>query len=810
MKTFLCLLFAAGLALAGESPQGPPEHVGRDRTYDVLHYRLAVAVDPKLKTCAGEMTVTLVSLRGVFDELRLDAADMRVKWVSVDQKQLAFHAVEETLVVELGKPYGFGDTISATIAYAVTTPTKGLYFVAPDSGYPDKQLQAWTQGEPDDNHHWFPCYDYPNDKATSEMLVTVPENFTAISNGKLLEVRRDPAKHTATFHWYEGRPHVSYLTSLVVGEYVEVKQTWDGVPLSYYVYKHQKEHALLSFGKTPKMMEFYSKKTGLRYPWEKYAQTVVQDFIWGGEENVTATTLADGTIHDGRAHLDYSSDNLVAHELAHQWWGDLLTCRDWSHAWLNEGFATFFQNQFTEYDRGHDEAAKETMDNQATLRNTDVGDRRRPSVCRRFYGPNDLFDNRIYGKGSVVLNMLKDLLGEELFWTAIDHYVERFAFGSVETNDFKIAVEEATGYNLEWFFNQWLYKAGFPEFELSSAWSRASSTLNLTVRQTQRLDSLTSLFTMPVDVELWIHGVPETHRVWISKAEEVFSFPAYQEPELVLFDKGSKQMKKVAFQKPLDAWLFQLGHASEGVDRLLAIDELTWVVDSANVADALRKAAIDDPFWDVRRSAVWALGDTKAADVEATLLAAYGDHDARVRTAAVTSMGKLHTAAVLATLHHAFEKDSSYGVAAAALRSLVRADSVNLKTYCAAALQRSSRNEMIRSAAIQSLAHVGDDEALGTVLSYTRYGVDRNIRIECVNTLASTWKTRDEVVSHLIRMLADPSFHVRRSVINALGNIRNARALEPLQQRMVIETDTRVVKDVRDAVEKIQLAQQSH
>ncbi len=799
---FLALILVCGIAWGEETL-----HAARERTYHVLHYRLALSIDPARKFCSGTATIDLVPLRPALEELRLDAAELNIKSVALGHKELSFHSVAESLIVDLDKPYGLNDTLAISVSYSVASPRKGLYFTAPDSGYPGKQLQAWTQGEPDDNHFWFPCYDFPNDKATSEVIVTVRDSFTVISNGRLVDVARDSKKHTATFHWLESKPHVSYLTSLVIGEYVEVKDSWESVPLSYYVYPNQKGNALRSFSKTSKIMEFYSTKIGFPYPWEKYAQTVVQDFIWGGEENVSATTLADGTIHDSRAHLDYSSENLVAHELAHMWWGDLVTCRDWSHSWLNEGFATFFQNQFTEFDLGHDDAAKEIMDNQNSVRNADVGDRRRPTVCNRFVNPNDLFDNRIYGKGAVVLSMLKNYLGDELFWKSIRSYAQKFAFQNAETNDFKIAIEEATGYNLSWFFEQWLYKPGYPEFDVSSSWDQPSRTLNLRVRQVQKIDSATGLFKTPAEIELWVHGEPQVFRIWLSQQEEMFSFPAYQQPELVIFDPGSRILKKVTFHKSIDEWVFQLRHAREAVDRILAVDELAWVADSGEVNDALKKSALEDPFWDVRRDAVFALGDARRSHPTETLISAYGDRDARVRTAAITALGNYEGTSVVSTLRHAFDEDSSYAVASAALRSLARADSVNAKSYCARALERTSRNEVIRSSALKVLSQIGDQDALRMIMSNTRYGVDRNIRIECVNILASKWKSRDDAFSLILSLLSDPSFHLRRAVINALGNTRDARALAPLRACMARESDTRVVKDVRDAIDRIQQSQ---
>lgn len=813
MKNIIVLILPTFISLAVTLAQEekPSEHFPRERTYHVLHYKLDIGVDLHAKTCKGTATVALMPLRNDFSEVRLDAAEMKIASVQMSRRDLSFRQTGETLHVALDRTYGVRDTILLAITYAVTSPKKGMYFVVPDSGYPRKQWQAWSQGEAEDNHYWFPCYDFPNDMSTSEMIVTVDDSLTAISNGALVDVRRDAARHTATYHWLERKPHASYLISLVVGKYVEVKDSWGTVPLSYYVYSNQTADAMRSFGKTPKMVEFYSARIGYPYPWEKYAQTVVEDFIYGGEENVSAATLTDATIHDSRAHLDYSSDGLVAHELAHMWWGDLLTCADWSHSWLNEGFATYFENQFTAYDLGKDDAALELMGDAIALRNMDVGDRRRPTVCGRYVQPMDLFDNRIYGKGAVVLNMLHFVVGDEMFWKSINAYARKFAFKNVTTDDFRTTVEQVTGMQLGWFFDEWLKRPGYPDFDISSDWNENRLELKLSVRQVQQVDSLTGIFNMPVDIEVWINGRPESYRVTVSKPEESFSFHAYQRPQLVLFDKGNVILKSVRFLKPAAEWIFQLTHAADGVDRLLAIDQLSPLADSSVVFEALANAAIDDRFWAVRRDAVWALGDARARDASAQLIAAYGDRDARVRTAAVRSLARYRNDRVAQTLHHAFDSDSSYEVEAAALRALSAADSIHRRAYLAEALKRDSRNEVVRSTALQVLADVHDDSALATIMAHTRYGVEPNLRIASVGLLASRWKTNEDVVAHIIGMVNDPSFHVRRAVISVLGLMGNPSTLAPLEKIAASDPDVRLQKEARDAIDRIQeLIRQHH
>lgn len=807
LSTFLLLhVFAQPL------PQ-PTEHFGRDRTYDVLHYKLDLRIDEHAKTVVGDVSITLVPLRPELTELILDAADLNISQATLGKSRLKFSVENEQLRLFLDKPVRLTDTLTLTVSYSAS-PKKGLYFIQPDSAYPNRPWQVWSQGENEDNHFWFPCYDYPNDKAASEMIVTVNDRFTAISNGALIKVTQHPKNHTKTFHWSESKPHVSYLISLIVGEYVELKDSWDGIPISYYVYPEDKDIAKFSFSKTPTMVKVFSEKIGFRYPWEKYAQTVVVDFVYGGMENVSATTLTDYTIHDQRAHLDVSSDGLVAHELAHQWWGDLLTCRDWSQSWLNEGFATYFEHVFQEADSGWDYAAYKILANQNDIVAKDVGSNRRPTVTNRFVASEDIFDNRIYGKGGCVLHMLRFVLGDDLFWKAIRHYVNKHAFQNVETNDFKIAIEEATGYNLHWFFRQWIYQAGYPEFVVTTKWDAEKRSLKMNVKQVQKLeeyvgrDSLGGIFTTPVDVEIWDGGKSRTERIVVSKAEQEFTFSVSEQPQLVLFDKGNWILKKVQFQKSADEWIFQLEHTG-GIDRVLAARELKAFVDQPKVIEALHRALLSDNFWPVRVEAVHSLAESKEQSTADLLIDGYRDGHARVRVAVISALGKFLGPHVVAVLRRAFESDVSDSVAGVALRSLASTDSANVRNYCMEGLQRASHHEVIRIAALKLIADFGDEEALKILKDYTRYGVYRDLRIEAVRSLSRVWEIVDSVAEFILAFIDDPSFHVRHAVIEALGRMHSTKAIEPLRRHAFEEPEARLRKAAREAITKIQQSQVS-
>ena len=780
-----------------------PTRVARERLYDVVHYRLHIEIDEHQQTCEGDVTMTLHPMRLHLDSLIVDASEMAIQSVNISGKRLEYRQDSSSLHIALDKEYVLDDTLPLQISYKVTSPTKGLYFITPDSGYPNKQYQVWSQGQAEDNHYWFPCYEYPNDKATSEMIVTVNDTYTTISNGTLLNVKKDTKAHTATYHWLQKKPVSSYLISLIVGDYKEIKESWRGIPVNYYVYPQQKKLAKLSFGKTCDALEFFSNTIGYQYPWEKYSQTVVQDFIYSGMENVSATTLTDGTIHDERAHLDVNSDGLMAHELAHQWFGDLVTPRDWSHAWLSEGFASYFDMLYQEHDKGRDIMDKSILDTHRSLLASDVLDNRRPTVWNHYQNPSDIYDNRIYGKGAAILHMLRFTLGDDLFWKCIHEFVVIYQYGLVETNDFKLAIEDVSGYNLQKFFDQWVYHAGFPDFLVEKKFDSTTNILRLNVKQIQSVDSLTEVFETPVDIQVWVRNSPKTYRVMISKIEQDFQIQTDGEPQLVIFDKGNQILKQVEFDKSTEEWLFQLQHAQDGIDRLLASDALRWFIDSDTVLNTFSQVAMDDPTWYVRQAAVFALGRSKKNEVQNILIKIYGDRDARVRSSAVSALGNFETEESKKMLIYAFEKDLSYYVASSALRSLQNVDPEHGKEYCEIALYRESYRNILRTTALNVMVDA-DSSTLEIIKSYTRYGNVRDLRVDALNLLCRKWGEKDEIIDYIISLLNDPSFHIRRTAITLLGSIGRYRIKDALQHHLEVETDSRLIKLSKESIKTIE------
>lgn len=796
------LLLAATAAVSAQSVF-PVRDAGEepDKSYHVLHYDIRISIDDREKTVTGRVTTTLVPYPPALATLSFDAEEMTIHRVTLGGRDMHFEVRPATLLISLDHPYSYRDTLSVTIEYSCR-PRKGLYFVQPDSAYPDKPWQIWSQGEDMDNHFWFPCYDFPNDKATSELTVTLPAKYTALSNGALAGVTENRNRKTRTFHWKESRPHSSYLIMLAAGEYTVLRDRVGSLPLEYYVYPRQVEDARACFSQTPRMIRFFSEKIGFPYPWEKYAQVLIRDFVVGGMENTSATSLADeATVYDARARLDNSPVSLIAHELAHQWWGDVVTCRDWRHLWLNESFASYFDPLYVEYSVGRDEFDYQMYNAQRHGIEVDKRLGRKPIVSVGSYGEN------VYPRGAAVLHMLRFVLGDDLFWRSMHHYITKYQFQNVETNDLKVAVEEATGLNLAWFFNQWVYRAGYPVFEVSYRWNDARQCVDLHVRQTQTTDSLTGIFHTPVDIEFTTPAGSVTHRVILTSADTVVTLPAPARPTLVIFDKGNWLLKELHFSKTPDEWLAQAETAANPVDRIRGIRELSAMQDSVTCQAALTRIAAADPFWAVRQEAVTVLGDLRVAgpegkeEIQRTLLAASRDVRPSVRAAALRQLSKFRSPEVLGRLHAALE-DSSYSVEAAAIRALSTADSARVLPLLLRELSVPSHRNIVATTALVAMRTVDSTQAIATARKEIRYGRPTELRYTALGILASQARHNSDLLPVLAPLARDGNRSIRQYAITTLGEVGDASVL-PLLDSIAAESPASAAEHAREAAAKI-------
>lgn len=771
----------------------------RDKTYDVLHYKIEISFDESKKMVIGKTTATFVPYQPNFSIVEFDAERMQFTSVKMGKKSLKFDSLAKTIRITLDKAYSYKDTLTVSMEYSCI-PKRGVYFVQPDSGYPDKPWQIWTQGEDMDNHHWFPCWDFPNDKATSEVIATVKKSYAFLSNGKLVGTKENKKAGTKTYHWKQTKPHSSYLVMFAAGEYEILKETSDGVPLEYYVYKHHAADAKINYAHTAPMMKFFNEKIGFRYPWEKYAQVIVADFVAGGMENTSATTLMDRiTVYNARARVDESPTSLIAHEMVHQWWGDVVTCKDWRHIWLNESFASYFDPLYFEHAFGKDEFTNIMYNAQQAGINSDKSSGRKPIVSVGSYGAN------IYPRGASVLHMLRFILGDELFWKAINHYVTKYQFQPVETNDLKLAVEEATGKNLYWFFDQWIYKAGYPSFDVSYRFNDSLRAVELTVQQVQTIDSLTGLFMTPVDIEIVAGGKSTIQRITVSQKESTYVLPVQEQPTLVLFDKDNWILKSVQYPgRPLTEWAYQAEFGSDVVARKTAAIEMGKLDTTGIYISLLARISHSDPFWAVRQAAVNAMGSMKLVTEEKThaLISALRDKKSQVRASAASQLGSIKTPMVAEALRSALN-DSSYSTEAHALTSLSKVDSINALSFIKARLDVWSHGNQVANTALNALAMIDTVEAVTVALQKARYGAEPLGRNTTLNILKKHGKNHSEVPALCVSLLGDKSNWIKSSAADVLGEIGDSSHLTPLQV-VADNKDESAHKAAKKAIEKIQ------
>jgi aminopeptidase N len=786
-------------------PQWP-----RDRVADVKHIRLEVKLDFEAREITGMAVHRLAPIVGGLRQMEFDQVDLDIGEVKVDGRIAPFQISDGKLLVPFSEELKAGAEIEVSIAYRAR-PRRGLYFVGPDEAYPNKPTQAWTQGEDEDSRYWFPCYDYPNDKATSEIFAAVPAGFFALSNGALVETREDRAAGLKTYHWRHDVPHSAYLITLVAGEFVEIADALDDLPVLYYVAPGREEDARRAFGNTPRMIEFFARKIGVRYPYAKYAQIAVADFIFGGMENTSATTQTADTLHDARAHLDFTSDPLVAHELAHQWWGDLLTCRDWSHAWLNEGFATYFEALWCEEDRGADEFAFNLRQDRERYFEEARGRYRRPIVCNRYRAPIELFDRHLYEKGALVLHMLRRMLGDELFFKSLNLYCTRHYGGSVITQDLQQAIEHTTGRNLDFFFDQWVYKEGHPELTISSSYDDQHKLVTVTVKQTHTASERTPIFRFPATIALMDeNGREQRHRVEISRAEQAINFFVERAPKAVMFDPECEILAAINHKRPRQELEMVLRHAPAAITRANAAREL-GKEGSPGAVEALSAALFDDRFWGVQAEAARALGEIRTEAALGTLIRALSLPHPKARRAVCAALGGFRgrqaaAGALIALLERG---DQSYFVEAEAALALGKTRDERALDTLGRVLERDSYMDVIRAHALGALAELRDERAIDLVKSYCAYGRPARARVAAVGALgklgSQSETRRTEILDFLTAMVDDREFMVRMRLPAALEELGDSRAIGTLERMSRRELDGRIRRRAEEAIAALRL-----
>jgi len=665
----LALLLLPLLASACGAPavtlRGIPHVPDRKPLVDITHYDIAVDLAHESGLVVGHVDVSFQALPDrPANTLVLDAAEMQIDSVSDDQgRELTYEQGRLTLVIQLAEELQPGQAAVVGIDYRAY-PRRGLFFVAPNASDPDRPWQIWTQGQMHDTRHWVPIWDLPNDRATHTLAITVDKDFMTLAGG----TRRSSVEHKRrgrrTDTWEMTTPHSSYLITLVAGELAEMNLGDGEVPLPVVAERSFLDFARANLDDTADMLAFFGEVTGRAYPYPKYAQVCVKEYTGGGMENISATTLTHDTLHDPADEPQVDSVDLLAHEAAHQWFGDLLTCEDWGHLWLNEGFATYYEALYLGKLYGHDHFGRVMLGNQRAVVRDETSNPH-PIVWHGYDNPDEMFDNHSYPGGASRLHLLSELLGADVFQRGIEHYVAKHDADLVVTDDFRVAMEESSGVPLQQFFDEWLYDGGFPRFHVRHhpvTTDRGGLIGHgLIIEQTQDDDGWREVFHLPVTVSWSRGGAEHSKRIDIDERVETLDLGRGASLDWVRFDATTVVPGEIDLEQSEAMWRNQLLNAKDGVTRLIAAQWFAksrsvhwrpaddWTPDDESIA-ALMVAAQRDPFRDVRGTAVRALAGTDHEHAAPTLMAALTDPDAIVRAAAADGLADVGDDEVISAL----------------------------------------------------------------------------------------------------------------------------------------------------------------
>lgn len=655
---------------------------------DLIHTRLEVTPQWKNRTLDGTAIISMKAHFYPVDSFVLTGRNMIIEAVQMVQngefKSIPFSYDSTYLIAKPGRKFSDRDTLTLRIKYiaqpekikeegsASIKSNRGLFFIDADSLDPLKPTQLWTQGETESNSGWFPTIESPQQKMTQEILITVDTAFTTVSNGLLISSVKNN-NGTRTDHWKQSLPHAPYLAMIAVGNFAKVTEQWRGMEVSYYVDPPYAPFAKMIFGHTTEMLDFFSKLTGVTYPWEKYAQVVVHDYISGAMENTTAVIHGTNMQQDPRQYIDYNFEEYVAHELFHHWFGDLITCESWSNLTLNEGFANYSEYLWNEYKFGRDEAEYQFGRDMNSYINRSAH-RDPPLINYRYVHREDMYNSVTYNKGGRVLHMLRKYVGDDAFFASIKHFLEKHRFGAVEIADLRLAFEKVTGEDLHWFFEQWFMQNGFPVLNISKEWSESTKTLTLTIRQEQD-QTVKPAYRLPLAVDIYSGPTAERKNIVADSAVSIFRFPLNKKPDLVNVDAEKMLLCKKKVEQSKAEWIHQYFHGPLYTDRMEALRELGEKYQYGDSAVPVIVAALDDRHYNIRVYAIEHIGPVAKNDPDKVREKLVGmifqDSSTHVRETAIYALSKYYSFNDMRTVFEKALQDSSYATVAAAF-SVIR------------------------------------------------------------------------------------------------------------------------------------------
>ena len=785
------------------NPKTAKKQTERVREYDLQNVELHLKVIPEWRMLRGTVIETLALLTDAPKIIAFDCGQgITVSECRVNNVPATFKLEGGTLRVSPAFPVKKNEQVTVSIIYYMLSKANytdiggflpGLHWVEPDKFAPERGLSMWTQGETEDNHEWVPIYDYPNDKTTSEVFCEVPDSWYLVSNGALLDTKKDKTLHTKTFHYKMTQPFATYLLSLVGGEMDVEEDEWRGVPLVYAVPKGMGALVPDSFDDTPDMLSFFSDRFGVKFAWPKYAQSCVFDF-GGGMENVSATTLAVGALADSRSG-DWPMAGLNSHELGHQWFGDLITCRDWGNIWLNEGFATFMQAIYFEHKWGKDAYDYQRLREWRAYHNSSRFYKR--AISTPYYpSPGSMFDANSYEKGGLVIHALRRAMGDDAFFKGMGHYLTKCGYTSVTTQDMIAALQESSGMNLQPFFDQWVFKPGHPILKYDWTFSKKTEKVKLHISQKQDTSDGTPIYDIALPVGIYHGSAWEIQTVALTRREQDFVFPCSGEATVVLLDPNHDY--PIEFQKhwTLGEGYMAMLYAPCCIDRILGAQEMDRDEPyTAAVLDAVTKEKGRDAAVEMVHDA----GLHKYASMRPAFRRLLKHKEPLVRAAAIDALGLLpKNREDEATLRGFVNASEPYAVVNAALNALANRDADgNIPTFKAALAMQSLR-DTIAETAVTALSKCKSAEGIALYREQIGAGHPRRLRFAALDALPDAPRYRAENAALYKQLLTDEDPQIQRIAIQSVVRVRVVSALPALHR---LETEAKD-SETRDAARR--------
>ncbi len=776
-----------------------------DRKVDILHVAIDVTPDFRARTIRGVTTIRFAPIATELKELSLDAIDLHVSSVTASAGIADYSVTDEKIAIAFDSAIPPDRETTVVVTYEAE-PQRGLYFRTPELGYREEDTHLFSQGEAHEAPHWYPNYDYPNERSTSEVTCRVPREMTALSNGILVAEKIDPNTGLKAVTWLQSKPHVNYLIALAAGRFEKIEARHGNIPLAFHTLASSIDLAENSFEDTADMVAFYEKEIGIPYPWNKYDQVTVKGFPYGGMENTTLTILTENTLFKDETENIHSSQGLVAHELVHQWFGDYVTCKDWSHVWLNEGFAVYYQKLYDGHRNGRDSMLHGLY---GTARRI-LRDRseEKPIVWRGYGEAMDQFDYRAYSKGGWVLRMLSAELGEELYRECIRTYVERNALCSVETADLSSVVEELSGRSFDRFFDQWVYHAGFPKLTVAYNWLGTDKLAKVSIKQTQDVGDDVLLFQLRTKLRFLIDGRPVDREIVIDEKEQDFHIALEREPTIVRFDPEYALLAKVTFDKPTAMLYAQLADQNDVIGRLLAIEALKEKEDKKTVSH-LEEALNGDSFWGVRTAASQAMREIHTDEALEALGKSMEQSDARVRLQVVQDISGFYRPESLELLERILENEKNPEIIAAAVEGLGRYHTMDGSALVIRYLEAESFRNRLACAAARAIRMLDEPELIEPLNRVLREGPQdwpRRRFSQALDTLAHVARNEEdktEVREFLAGYVNHPDRSIQAGAIRALGTLADPRAAGVIETFAREEPRNSVERAAQRALEKL-------